>query len=94
MFIKNRERVIQALETKIGLRPCPLCGKHAGFMPNLEEHQVIGFDRTTNGLNIGPDGEHIYIPCIPIICKNCGNVQMLALQVLMDDSDYLDSSLC
>ena len=94
MLIKNRERVIRALENKIGVRPCPLCGKIAGFMPNIEEHQIIGFDRRIEGLNVGPGGEHIYIPCIPVICKNCGNVQMIALQVLMDDPDYLDSSLC
>lgn len=94
MEIKNRERLFKAIQTKIGDRPCPLCGKLSGFGVEIPEFQIIGFDRTSRGLNLGSSGSHEYIPCAAVICKNCGNVQMIALQVLMDDPDYLNSSLC
>lgn len=92
MFIKNRESIIRAIEAKVGNKPCPMCGVLAGYMTGVDEHQVIGFDRTPEGLHI-IGGEHVYIPCIAAICKNCGNVHMFALPILMDDPNYEINSL-
>lgn len=93
MFIKNREALYKAIEIKIGDRPCPFCGKKSGFFVELPEHQVIGFDRTSKGLDLSNNGEHVYIPCVTTICKNCGCIHMLSLQILLDDPNYLANSL-
>lgn len=93
MLIKNREALYSALSTKIGDRPCPLCGKNAGFHVELPEHQIIGFDRTSKGLDLSPSGFHHYIPSATLICKNCGCIQMLSLQVLLDNPNYPSDSL-
>ena len=93
MIIKNREAVIKALESKLGNRPCPLCGRMAGFQTGVDEHQIIGFGRTLNGLDLRPTEEHAYIPCVVVICNHCGNTQMLALEVLLGNPNYIADSL-
>lgn len=91
MNIKNRDALYKALQTKIGDKPCPLCSKLSGFYVEFPEHQIIGFDRTPSGLNL--EGEHYCIPCVTVICKNCGCAHMISLQVLLDDPNYITSSL-
>lgn len=65
--------------------------KLSGFFIEFPEHQIIGFERNPNGLDL--KGEHYYIPCATIICKNCGCTHMISLQVLLDDPNYLTTSL-
>lgn len=93
MVIKNRETIIKAIEAKVGNKACPSCGKLAGYMTGIDEHQIIGFDRTLNGLDLTPSGEHDYIPCVAVICKHCGNVRMFALEVLLGNPNYIKDSL-
>lgn len=91
MDIKNMPSVFAAIERKIGAKTCPLCGKLAGYTVERTEFQALGFERSSRGVNV--NGSHGYIPCVTVICKNCGCVQQLALSVLLDKPNYITDSL-
>ena len=66
MKIKNINRVQTALVEKVGQKGCPLCGSTKGFQIQSNETQIMGFNRTSDGVALS--GEHNYIPCAVIIC--------------------------
>lgn len=88
MEIKNFHLVAPALEKKVGNRPCPMCGKLHGFIIDHDEHQDLGFNRTTIGLSV--TGEHRYIPCAIAICRNCGYIMKFDIRILLDNPNYLN----
>lgn len=88
MEIKNFSNVIPAIQKKVGNRSCPACGKFAGFTIDNAEFQHVSFNRTNVGLRI--NGEHRYIPCVSVICKNCGYIMNFHLPTLLDDPEYLN----
>lgn len=90
MDIKNRSALFAAIQAKIGSRPCPLCGKLSGFGVEFPEYQILAYERDANTLNMRNDFG--YIPCAIIICKNCGCIHHLSLQVLLDNPNYLSES--
>ncbi len=91
MEIKHKSELINAFEKKIGARPCPLCGKLAGFTFESEEFQHLGFERNRMGVDFTK--EHNFIPCATIVCKNCGCIQQIALPVLLNNPNYISDSL-
>lgn len=88
MEIKDHKKVMSAIIKKVGNKPCPMCGKLAGFNIEPTEFQNISFLRTTEGLQI--HREHKFIPCASAVCNHCGYIMNFALQILLDDMDYLN----
>ena len=61
----NKHRIIKKLQTKGGIKSCPICGK--------KEFYVENFVSTLEVYNM----DKLY-PVIIIICKNCSNLMMFS----------------
>ena len=78
--IFNAGRVVKQLKKKGALQySCPVC-KGTNFAVQ-GEIATISTTNTINTLNLGT-----YVPCAMMICTNCGNIKLFALEIL-DNED-------
>lgn len=79
---EEREKILEALRQKGVPEQCPVCkqGKlwvsnYIAFVPVREKH--VGVGRAE--LDMVPVGD---LPCIVVVCSNCGNTLMFSLSEL------------
>lgn len=82
------DNAIKTLQEKAGPRPCPFCGKLAGFYFDEHEFQELSFNRTPAGIQT--TGHHSYISCLVGSCKNCGYILKFSLSELLGDPSFLN----
>lgn len=80
-----QQRIIKALEDKIGVPKCPLCGKDAWSVGN--SYIVISLSPHPSQVHMGGP---VY-PTIPVTCQHCGNTHLLNLLILGFKQEELDS---
>ena len=73
--------LIAVLEKKGALRPCARCGE-SSFVLNKAEMNLL----TNNASGVFDLSK--YIPCVAVICKNCGAISLHAISVLTDTEKY------
>ena len=72
-FSEARDEIIAALNERIRITACPLCGTNGwtladGFAPLALQESFFGF-------RVGGP----VLPCVALVCNNCGNTHLINL---------------
>lgn len=81
MNLKHRDEIEKAISSK-ALKPCPMCGASKYVVDGLEYHHT-SFPLDEKDVFEGDFSKIASIPCVSIICENCGFIASLALSVLV-----------
>ncbi len=80
---EEREKILEALKQKGVPEQCPVCkqgelrvSNYIAFVPVRERHVEVGGNAE---LDMVPVGD---LPCIIVVCLNCGNTLMFSLSRL------------
>lgn len=74
-----QDRIIQALSERGGANPqCPICRKKSWMVGNFVPLPVSPTPLPAGGVIIYPNS----YPCVALICRVCGNTQLINLYLL------------
>lgn len=77
-FDAVREQIVQAINNPQRRRVCPYCGRgNLSALDGFINHQIQ--QDAGGGLVVGGR----ILPSIAIICQDCGNIQFVALKLLL-----------
>lgn len=77
-FTPSEYEEIKAAVARVHTQPCPVCGRSDAFGISDEGFVMLTLQENPRSLSL----EGSALPCIALICTNCGNTELLNAIVL------------